>query len=376
MPKRLISLDVFRGLTIAMMILVNNPGSWSHIYAPLRHANWHGWTPTDLIFPFFLFIVGVSLSLSFRKRISTGQDQNDLLKKAFTRAIVIFFLGLFLNGFPFIGGQDFFNSFRLWGVLQRIGVCYFLAAMAVILLPSAKNKSILVLSLILTYELGMRLPLLSGWADGSFALSNNFARWLDLQFPGETHLYAGTGIAFDPEGLWSTLNATVTTISGYFVGEFLNRKANLSSKIKTLALGGLGLAVTGQGLHYFEPINKQLWTTSYVVLTNGLAMLTLAFCIWIVDVKKWSRWSKPAVVFGSNALVVFVGSGVLARLLVLVRIKGQDGNSTSLKHHIYSEYFVSWAGPVNGSLAFALVFVLFWLGLLWILFARRIFIKV
>jgi predicted acyltransferase len=374
MQQRLIALDVFRGLTVALMILVNNPGSWAHVWPPLRHAAWHGWTPTDLVFPFFLFIVGVAMALSFARRIEAGAGRVQLARKVVTRSAVIFLLGLLLNAFPFTGGAELWANLRLWGVLQRIAACYLLAGMAVILVPRLRSLAAVATALVLVYELGMRLPLVAGWGAGSFALEDSFVRWLDLKLWGADHLYGGTGAPFDPEGLWSTLTATVTTLAGYFTGLYLRGPAALTRQLKVLSLAGAGLLVLGQALHLAEPVNKQLWTTSYVVLTAGLALLVLAFSLWAIDVRGWRRGALPAVVFGSNALAAFVGSGLAARLLVMV--SGPGGADVSLKRWIYSSLLVPVAGPTGGSFLFALGFVLVWLAILWGLYLRKIYIKI
>lgn len=370
MKDRLLALDVFRGLTVALMILVNNPGSWGHIYPPLRHARWHGWTPTDLVFPFFLFIVGVAISLSFARRQELGAGRGDLLRKIGGRAVIIFGLGLFLNGFPFTGGAELWETFRIWGVLQRIAVCYLAVGLLAVLVPDHRGRLLWGLGLLAVYEVGMR-----GVGGGSFALADNFARRLDVALWGEAHLWQGAGLPFDPEGLWTTLPAVVTTLAGYFCGEFLRSGRPLGSKVARLAMWGLAGAAAGQALHGIEPVNKQLWTVSYVVLTGGLALLLLAFALWALDIRGWRGWAKPAVVFGSNALVVFVGSGMLARLLFLIKVPAGEGG-ISLKHFIYSRLLVPWAGELNGSLAYAVLFILLWLGVLWVLYRRRIFIRV
>ena len=376
MPQRLVSLDVFRGLTVALMILVNNPGSWAHVYPPLRHAHWHGWTPTDLVFPFFLFIVGVAMALSFARRRSAGAGRGGLVRKILARAAAIFLLGLFLNGFPFTGGAGQWSGLRLWGVLQRIAACYLLVGLIVVLLSRHRDRILAGMLLLVVYELGMRLPLVPDWGAGSFALPDNFARWLDLRLWGEAHLYTGAGIPFDPEGLWSTLPAAETTLAGFFTGQYLRHSGRTGPKTRNLAVLGVALFAAGQALNLLEPVNKQLWTTSYVVLTAGLALLVLAFSIWAMDIRHWDRWIRPAVVFGSNALVVFVGSGILARLLYLIKVTGADGRTVSLKHWLYSSIFLPWAGPTGGSLLYAVVFVLFWLGVLWVLYSRKIFCKI
>lgn len=376
MQQRLLALDVFRGLTVALMILVNNPGSWAHIYPPLRHAPWHGLTAADLVFPFFLFIVGVAMALSFARRQGLGARQGDLVRKIVTRAGVIFLLGLFLNGFPFTGGAGQWASLRLWGVLQRIAACYLIAGLAVALLPGRRALPGFTLLLLLVYELGMRLPLVEGWGAGSFALEDSFARWLDLRLWGAQHLHGGAGVPFDPEGLWSTLPATVTTLLGYFAGQLLGAAWPLDRKLRLLALAGVVLAGLGVAAHQVEPVNKQLWTASYAAVTGGLALLALAGSVHALDVRGWRRGTLPAVVFGSNALVVFVGSGVVARLLVLARVDTGGGAAITLKHWLHTRLFAGWAAPDLASLLFAVAFVGVWLGLLWILYARKIFIKI
>jgi predicted acyltransferase len=374
--ERLISLDVFRGLTVALMILVNNPGSWAHIYPPLRHAAWHGWTPTDLVFPFFLFIVGVAMSLSFARRLEQGAGPGQLVQKILTRSVIIFLLGLFLNGFPFTGGAEQWSTLRYWGVLQRIAACYLLAGLTVVLVPYRRGQWLVLAAVVLLYELGMRLSLVNGWGGGSFALENNFTRWLDLRLWGEAHLYGGAGMPFDPEGLWSTLPAVATALAGFFTGQYLRGPVALTRKLRILAGLGVGLFLIGQALHLVEPVNKQLWTVSYVILTAGLALVVLAGSTWVIDVRRWHRWTRPAVVFGSNALVVFVGSGIVARLLVMIKVSGAGEGTISLKHWLYSRLFLPWAGATGGSFLYAVAFILIWLAILWWLYRRRIFVKI
>ncbi|MDX2473003.1 MAG: heparan-alpha-glucosaminide N-acetyltransferase domain-containing protein [Candidatus Krumholzibacteria bacterium] len=370
--QRLISLDVFRGLTVALMILVNTPGSWAHIHPPLRHAAWQGWTPTDLVFAFFLFAVGVAISLSFRRRLETGAAPGDLVRKVLMRAAIIFVLGLLLNGFPY----DKLGELRVWGVLQRIAVCYLIAGLTVVLVRRRNGRLAVMLGLLLGYELLMRLPLIAAWGNGSFALEDNFVRRIDLIWPGAVHLYQGKGLPFDPEGLLSSLPAAAGTLAGFFTGEYLHQDRPLSRRLVGLALGGTLLTATGLLLGFIEPINKQLWTVSYTVLTTGLALLTLAACGWLIDVRRWQRWAGPALVFGSNALVAFVGSGLLVRILLLIKITGPDGAQASLSSTLYKDVFLPLAGPVNGSFLYALSTVVLWWALLWLLYRRRIFIKI
>ncbi len=381
---------MFRGLTIALMILVNNPGSWGHIHPPLRHAAWHGLTPTDLVFPFFLFIVGAAVSLSFARRTATGATRGGLVRKIVSRSAIIFALGLLLNGFPFniplnaTMAADFSLSripesladLRIPGVLQRIALCYLLAGLAVVLAGRNRNRVLVTVGFLVLYELLMRLPLTPGWGAGSFDLPDNFVRWADLHLLGATHLYKVGDIPFDPEGLVSTLPAAATTMAGFFAGEYLQGPLLLTTKLRRLGLTGSGLAAAGLLACPLEPVNKQLWTASYVLLTGGLAMITLAFSSWMIDVRKWRAGTLPAVVFGSNPLVAFVGSGILARTLVLVQTMDAQGHSVSLKRWMYEGIFVPLAGPVNGSLLYAVANVIFWLGILWILHRRKLFIKI
>ncbi|MCK9995037.1 MAG: DUF5009 domain-containing protein, partial [Candidatus Krumholzibacteria bacterium] len=197
--ERLVSLDVFRGLTVALMILVNNPGSWTHIHPPLRHAAWNGLTPADLVFPFFLFIVGVAISLSFARRLDDGATRGDLVRKIVSRSVIIFALGLFLNGFPFMTLESL-TGLRIPGVLQRIALCYLLAGLAVVLTGRTRNRALVTVGWLVMYELLMRLPLVRGWGAGSFELQNNFARWVDLHLLGVAHIYKVGDVPFDPEG--------------------------------------------------------------------------------------------------------------------------------------------------------------------------------
>lgn len=390
MKERMISLDVFRGLTVGLMILVNNPGSWSHIYAPLRHAHWHGWTPTDLVFPFFLFIVGVAMSLSFSKRIESGADLADLKKKVWSRGIIIYLFGLFLNGFPFnipLNAEmaanfhilDIFRRFetiRLVGVLQRIGLAYIIGGLIILYFPSRKGRIISIAALIGIYEFFMRVPLVEGFGAGSFQLQDNFVRYLDMKILGAAHIYGGTGIPFDPEGLLSTLPAAVTLLSGFWLGEYLRRPLGHQERLSNLSVVGIILFFSGSLFGIFEPINKQLWTVSYVITMDGLAIMMIVLSSYLIDVKKLSFWTKPAIVFGSNPLVVFVGSGIIGRLMYMLKTTDASGNVVSIKTAMYQGFFVPLAGDLNGSLLFAITNILFWLAILWYLYSRKIFVKI
>lgn len=374
MKDRLLSLDAFRGLTVALMILVNNPGSWGRIHPPLRHAAWHGLTPTDLVFPFFLFIVGTAMALSFARRVEGGASRSDLVRKIVTRTVIIFACGLFLNGFPFFGEGLGLDTLRIMGVLQRIALCYLAGGLTVVLARRNAVRAAVALVLVVVYEAAMRLPLVAGW--GGFTLEDNLVRWIDLRVLTEPHMYRAAGTAFDPEGLLSTLPAVVTVLLGFFVGELLRSDRPLGARLRRLALSGVGLAILGAVLAPVEPVNKQLWTVTYVLVTGGLAMMALAACSWLVDGRGWSAGVRPAVIFGSNPLVAFLGSGLLARILYLVRVPDPGGGEQSLQRAFYTGICEPLAGPLWGSFLHAVVHVLFWLAVSWVLWRRRWFVKV
>jgi predicted acyltransferase len=368
---RMLSLDVFRGITIAGMILVNNPGTWGAIYAPLKHAEWHGWTPTDLIFPFFLFIVGISITLAFARRVKTGDDQYDLLLKVCKRSGLIFALGLFLSGFPYFDLAEI----RIPGVLQRIAVCYF-AASIIFLKTSWRTQAFIAVSLSLVYWILMTLVPVPGFGAGDLGKEGNLAAYLDRWLLGR-HIWKG-GVVFDPAGLLSSLPAIATTLGGVLTGHWLRSNRTQLEKAVGLFFAGACAVAVGWAWHFFFPINKSLWTSSYVVFTAGMALQLLAICYWLVDIKGYRSWAKPFVIFGVNALALFVFSGLLARLITdkhwqLPRANGSMGN---LQTFIYEHLFASWATPINASLLYALTYILFWLRLRWLLYRKNIYIKV
>jgi len=390
MKDRMISLDVFRGLTVALMILVNNPGSWAHIYWPLEHAHWNGWTPTDLVFPFFLFIVGVAMALSFGKRVAAGADVAALKKKVWTRSAIIIAFGLFLNGFPFniplnsemAANFQFLDIFRRFqtiryvGVLQRIGLSYLIGGLIILYFPKNRDRVIAMGLLVLIYEFFMRVPLVNGWGAGSFELEQNFGRYLDLMILGDAHMYHGQGIPFDPEGLLTTLPAVATLLSGFWLGEYLRKPVDHQTKLTNLAVIGIILFFIGSIFSIVEPINKRLWTISYVITMDGLAILMIVFSSYLIDVKKLVSWTKPAIVFGSNPLVVFVGSGIIGRLMYRIKWVGADGNFITLKQSIYHSLYTPYFSDLNASLLYAITNIAFWLAILWYLYYKKIFVKI
>ncbi len=367
---RLVSLDAFRGATIAGMILVNNPGSWSYVYAPLRHAEWHGWTPTDLIFPFFLFIVGVAMPISFGKRLQRGDSRRELMKHVVRRSAILFGLGVFMRLYPTFSDWE---TLRIMGVLQRIAVVYLIASILYLTLRQ-RGRGIAVAVLLFGYWAAMMLVPVPGSIAGDLSAAGNLGAFLDRLILGQNHLWQQN--PWDPEGLFSTLPAVATTLLGIFTGEWITSGRSALMKVTGLLLAGLVGIIVGQLWHLLFPINKNLWTSSYVVFTGGMALLILGLFYWAIDVRGWRAWSKPFVVYGMNAIAVFVASGLMTKTLVLWRVPIEGGETTSAYTWIYQNVFASWAGPLNGSLAFAISYILFWLAIIWVLYWRRIFIKI
>jgi predicted acyltransferase len=360
---RLVSLDAFRGLTIAAMILVNNPGSWDHVYWPLRHAAWHGWTPTDLIFPFFLFIVGVAIPLALGRRRDDGVGAARLYAKILSRTMIIFALGLLLNFVP----KFDLATLRIPGVLQRIAVCYLVASI-LYLKTGWKGRAAWTFLLMAVYWAAMKLIPVPGYGAGDLSLAGNVCGYIDRNLLGG-HLYLE---GFDPEGLLSTLPAVATALLGVLCGDWLKTRWSLSTKWAGMWVAGTLAGTAGILLHPLIPINKQLWTPSFVLFTAGAALLLFGACYLIIDGIKLKFWAVPFLVFGTNAIVTYAGASLMAKLIQTATA----GGPASLKAWIYMHAFASWAGPLNGSLAFAIAFVLFWFAIALPLYLKRIFIKI
>jgi predicted acyltransferase len=369
--SRLVSLDVFRGMTIAGMVLVNNPGTWSAIYPPLKHAEWHGITPTDYIFPFFLFIVGVAIPLALGRRVELGGVTKEVYLKIFRRAALIFLLGLILAAFPYFA----FSTLRIPGVLQRIAVCYLIASL-IFIKTDWKQQTLIGIGLLFLYWALMTLIDVPGCDVTTIDdKACNLAAFVDRAVFGENHIWRSAKV-FDPEGILSTIPAVVTTLSGALTGTWLKTKRDNLEKVAGMFFFGIVLCVTGWIWHSFFPINKALWTSSYVLYTTGLALLFLGFCFYLIDIKNYTKWTKPFVIFGVNALALFVFSGLLSKILGIIKVPGADGKETSLQGWIFQKMFLSIAEPINASLLFALSYILFWLFLMWLLYRKRIYIKV
>ena len=363
---RVVSLDAFRGLTIAAMILVNNPGSWAYVYAPLAHAEWHGWTPTDLIFPYFLFIVGVAIPFSFSRRLGEGASRGTLFRRVVRRSLVLIGLGLAMRAIP-----DFdFADMRLYGVLQRIGLVY-CAAAALYLWGSARTRAAWTAGLLLGYWALMTLVPVPGSVAGDLTPDGNLAAWLD-RLVMDDRLWQGM---WDPEGILSTLPAVGTCLLGTFCGEWLRSGRSGGEISHRMWVWGAGLVVAGLVWDVVFPINKNLWTSSYVLFTAGTALLLFGAMYWMIDVRRLrGAWVTPLVVYGMNSIAVFVASGMFAKTLTRISVGG--GEAIPLSAWLYENAFRSWAGDYGGSLAFALAQVGFWLVLMWLLHRRGIHIKI
>lgn len=369
-PTRLLSLDVFRGMTIAGMILVNNPGTWGAIYSPLKHAEWHGITPTDYIFPFFLFIVGIAIPIALGKRTEEGVSK-DVYLKIFRRAATIFLLGLFLAAFPFF---DLVNL-RIPGVLQRIAVCYLIVSI-IFLHTNWKQHTIIGAALLLVYWFLMTaIPIPNCAVTTIDDKACNLAAYVDRMIFGANHIWKSAKI-YDPEGLLSTIPALSTTISGVLTGVWIKSNRSDLEKVGGIFFFGIVLIAVGWAWNFFFPFNKPLWTSSYVVYTSGLALCFLGFCYYLIDIKGYKRWAKPFVIFGVNALALYVFSGLLARILGVIKIIGAEGKEITLQRWIFDTVFAPFGTPVNASLFFALAYIFFWLFLMWLLYRKRIYIKV
>ncbi|WP_291157895.1 acyltransferase family protein [Gemmatimonas sp. UBA7669] len=391
--ERLVSLDVFRGMTVAGMLLVNNPGTWSAIYPPLAHAPWHGWTPTDLIFPFFLFIVGITTELSLRARRARGDDEGAIVRQVLRRGSLIFLFGLLLSGFPFftwppaLEGASVLERvvhrvehWRIMGVLQRIGVAYLCGALLT-LRTTLRQQLLIVLALLFGYWALMTLvPVPDTGVPGRFVLDKPdqlLSAWLDRTVLGVDHLWSGAK-TWDPEGLLSTLPAIATMICGTFAGRWIaEQQRPLTERLAALfAVGALAMML-GLMWHWVFPINKNIWTSSYVVFTAGIGAVSLATCMWLIDVMQWRRWTFPFVIYGVNPMLAFLGSGLMARLIAsLWTWETAEGTRTSLQAFVFKTMYASWLPPREASFAYAVSFVALWFLILWGAWKRGWVLKV
>ena len=375
--QRLLSLDVFRGATVAAMILVNNPGDWGNIYMPLEHSGWNGCTPTDLIFPFFLFIVGVSIAYAMSGKKADPATHNQTILRAVKRAAILFGLGLFLSVYPkiFTTPIEALKVVRIPGVLQRIAVVFLVSAI-VFLKNSEKNIFRIALGLLVVYWALMTFVPVPHVGYANLEKETNLGAWLDRTLLTEAHLWKSAK-TWDPEGILSTVPAIASGLFGVLVGSYLRRK-EIEEATKIAWLFTVGLLATGAGLLWdLEfPINKSLWTSSFVLYTGGLATLVLALCYWLIDVHQQKKFTTPFVVYGMNAITVFFLSGLLPRTLNMFSVTMPDGSSKGLQSWMYSTWITPHFSPVNASLVWALAQVLFWFVILSIMYKKKIFIKV
>ena len=367
--ERLLSLDVFRGIAIASMILVNNPGSWSHVYPQLRHAQWHGVTFTDLIFPFFLFIVGVAMTFSLSKQIESGADRKKLVLKILRRTAIIFLLGMFLAGFPNFN----FSTIRIPGVLQRIAVCYLFTSI-IVLRTGWKGQAYWAVGLLFFYFLAMKFIPVPGFGAGDLSAEGNFAAFFDRIFL-TGHMWSQSK-TWDPEGLFSTIPAIATTLTGVLTGWFLRSdKPKVEKTMWLLLIGNLGL-LAGWTFDTWFPMNKSIWTSSYVIYTSGMALIFLGICYYTIEVLNWRKWTKPFVLYGLNSISVFMLSGFVARLTFIIKFTNDDGTKTSLASLLYNTLYSSWLPPMTASLSWAITWITGFLILMWFMDKKKIYIKI
>lgn len=381
--SRLLSLDILRGITIAGMIMVNNPGSWSHIYTPLGHASWHGLTPTDLVFPFFMFIMGVSTFMSLRKY--EFKLTKESLSKVVYRTFMIFIIGLALGWFGMlcrglasgeslvVAATSHFDTIRIMGVLQRLAVAYgFSAFIALVVKPKD------LVWVIFTLLFGYFLLLLFG--NGFERSENNIISIVDRAILGVKHMYkdvdaAGNRIAFDPEGLLSSIPSIAHVLIGFLFGKLIVDTKDNHKRVEKILIWGTVLAFSGLLLQYGAPINKKIWSSTYVLVTTGFAAQLLGLLIWIIDINKKERWSRFFHAFGVNPLFVYVLAGILANIVGNVRLT-YAGEAITLKGYVYGILIQPWAGNYFGSLLYALLFVSVCWFAGYILYKKNIYIKI
>ena len=377
-PARLISLDVFRGLTIAGMILVNNAGDWSHVYPALAHVEWDGWTPTDLVFPFFLFIVGVAMPFSFSKRLAKGESRGKLLKHVFARSLMLISLGMLLSGIP---NFDFSHRLIL-NVLQRIGLIYLMAG-TIFLFTDVVSQAVVAVSCVVIYWILMLAVPVPGYGAGVLAPVGNMWWYVDkvlLQGWHQHLLVVGQYRLHHAEGILSLIPSISTVLLGSLTGHYLRSgRSGIEKAAGMLVFGNFGILI-GSVMAIWFPINKLLWSSSYVVFTAGVALEVLGVCYWLVDVRGFKKWTQPFLVFGSNAITSFFLSTFVALILdiVFVSVSSPAGAAVreSLKSVIYNAVFAPLASSYNASMLYSIAYLLLWYGVMYMFYRKKIFIKI
>lgn len=364
LKKRLLSLDVFRGLTIATMILVNDPGDWGHIYAPLEHSKWNGCTPTDLVFPFFLFMVGISIVYATESRKEVGADHRKLILHAFQRMVILLFINYAMQ-FVF---HPSFSHLRFPGVLPRIAVVYFISTV-IFIKTSQKTRDWLFVIALFGYYVIMNFIPVPGVGYANLEPETNMGAWLDRLVFTPNHLWSQSH-TWDPEGLLGTIPAIATCLFGIRLGAWIKRKDREDSvKVSWMFTYGTLAIITALFWNLFFPINKALWTSSFVLYTGGLATVGLAFTYWLIDVQGHKKFTAPIVAFGANAITAYILADFIPHYLSMIRGDAK-GNP------FYHAFFLSFLSPVNASLASAIFIVLsIWI-VMWVLYKRKIFIKI
>ena len=388
--SRVVSLDVFRGLAVMGMILVTDPGTYSAVYRPLLHSNWNGWTPTDMIFPSFLFAVGVSITLSFASRTERGEDRAKVARHVMFRSMAIFMIGIFVNGFP-----DFnLHTIRIPGVLQRIALCYLCGALFYLGISQAMEgtgkrqwtrrtafAAAFAAVLLGVYWALLKLVPVPGFGAGRLDSLGNIAAYVDRSVLGTRHLWVwgltpGYGVTFDPEGLLSTLPAIASLMIGVLAGEWLRTEYSANQKALALAAAGLVLALTGWLLDPLLAINKKLWTSTFALFSGGVSLLIFSVVYSVLDLKRWRWWSGPALVLGTNAILAFVLSNIITTLTDRILVRQRGGSVQTIHQWSYGHCFATWLQPIHASLAYASAIILLNLALMYPLYRRRIFLRV
>jgi predicted acyltransferase len=357
-PRRLVSLDAFRGATMALMVLVNDAGDGRHTYAPLQHSEWNGWTPTDVVFPSFLWIVGVAMTLSLSRKLLAGIPRGKLFLQALRRSAILYLLGLIVYAYPLN-----LSTQRLMGVLQRIAICYLIGA-AIYLTSGLRGQIVCIVSLLAGYWLLMTLVPVPGYGPGRLDVEGNFAHYVDRIVLG-THNYVHSK-SWDPEGIVSTLPSIATLLFGIMAGRILRIEKPMSERVVWLFVAGNALIASGLICDYWLPINKKLWTSSFSLFMAGLDFVMFAMFLWLVDGRGYQRWVKPLIIMGMNAIAVYMASELCSEAL----------DETSLHSWIYGHIFAPIASPYNASLLWAVSYTLLMYLLAYAMYRRKWFWKV
>jgi predicted acyltransferase len=375
--ERLLALDVFRGLTLLGMVLVNSHGDARLRYVPLSHVVWHGWTFTDLIFPFFVFIVGAAIPYSIENRLGRGASRGQIVANVLRRGLLLFAIGLTMNWwhkFDFDHPALDLAHLRIFNVLQRIALC----AVAVTLLYlwcKPRAQAAIAAVILVFYFVLMKFVPVPGVGAGVLEKVGNWVQYIDSHVMGAHCGSVYKGQFYEIKGLLSTFPAIVTALLGVWTGRYLRSPAGPHEKLANLYFFGSLAMFLGAFWDNFFPVNQQLWTSSLVLLMGGMAMVVLASCYYVVDVRKVTWWTPPCLIFGMNSIAVWIGSVTFKDALEKIKFAGGDGKMLDVKTHLF-QWLSQWFGPWNGSLAFAFLYVLFWLAIMGVLYRQKVFFKI